>query len=436
MGKLVVWVLCCVSLIGNAQEDTIRVMHYNLLNYGNYTSYCTSLNNNIDNKDDYLITILDYVKPDVFTVNELGIDFVGLENQNAIRILDNTLNINGVTKYQKAAYTGNGYTVNMMYYNSEKLVFHKQETIANGLHSGTLVRSVDFYTLYHKDPNLASHNDTVFITFVVAHLKAGSNQSDRNERANAALDIMEFIENNNVGRENRLLCGDLNLKGDTSRTFPTFTAYPVEGVRFSDPIDKPGYWAGDWQFKDIHSQSTRDFSANGDCPAGGGLDDRFDLILATQPILWGEMGVSYIPNSYNAIGNDGTSFNSDLNTITNTGVPQSVATALFNMSDHLPIVMDIRVSKDIVNGIYQAKIESLNVEFNNPVKSELVVRVPNNVEVKQIVLYDIEGRIVYVNSSTSTTQFIIDTESLNAGLYLLNVQTIAGKQGNYKVVKY
>lgn len=436
MGKLVVWVLCCVSLIGNAQEDTIRVMHYNLLNYGNYTSYCTSLNNNIDNKDDYLITILDYVKPDVFTVNELGIDFVGLENQNAIRILDNTLNINGVTKYQKAAYTGNGYTVNMMYYNSEKLVFHKQETIANGLHSGTLVRSVDFYTLYHKDPNLASHNDTVFITFVVAHLKAGSNQSDRNERANAALDIMEFIENNNVGRENRLLCGDLNLKGDTSRTFPTFTAYPVEVVRFSDPIDKPGYWAGDWQFKDIHSQSTRDFSANGDCPAGGGLDDRFDLILATQPILWGEMGVSYIPNSYNAIGNDGTSFNSDLNTITNTGVPQSVATALFNMSDHLPIVMDIRVSKDIVNGIYQAKIESLNVEFNNPVKSELVVRVPNNVEVKQIVLYDIEGRIVYVNSSTSTTQFIIDTESLNAGLYLLNVQTIAGKQGNYKVVKY
>ena len=148
------------------------------------------------------------------------------------------------------------------------------------------------------------------------------------------------------------------------------------------------------------------------------------------------MGVSYIPNSYNAVGNDGTSFNSDLNTITNTGVPQSVATALFNMSDHLPIVMDIRVSKDIVNGIYQAKIESLNVEFNNPVKSELVVRVPNNVEVKQIVLYDIEGRIVYVNSSTSTTQFIIDTESLNAGLYLLNVQTIAGKQGNYKVVKY
>ena len=54
MGKLLVWVLCCVSLIGNAQEDTIRVMHYNLLNYGNYTSYCTSLNNNIDNKDDYL----------------------------------------------------------------------------------------------------------------------------------------------------------------------------------------------------------------------------------------------------------------------------------------------------------------------------------------------------------------------------------------------
>src|SRR5210317_61508 len=54
----------------NAQ-DTIRVMHYNLLYYGN-SSFCTESNNNTDLKDAYLRTILTYSKPDIITVNEMS----------------------------------------------------------------------------------------------------------------------------------------------------------------------------------------------------------------------------------------------------------------------------------------------------------------------------------------------------------------------------
>ncbi len=162
MKVIVSLIIAAVSVGAFAQEDTVRVMQYNLLNYGNYTSYCNTNNNNVDDKDGYLTTILDYVQPDIFTVNELGVDFVGLENQYAQRILDNTLNINGVTKYQKAEHTGGSYLVNMLYYNSDKLVLHSQDFISNDANNEGLVREIDFYNLYHNDPNLASHNDTVF----------------------------------------------------------------------------------------------------------------------------------------------------------------------------------------------------------------------------------------------------------------------------------
>ena len=35
-------------------QDTVRIMHYNLLMYGNYFSGCTSSNNNVEDKNEYL----------------------------------------------------------------------------------------------------------------------------------------------------------------------------------------------------------------------------------------------------------------------------------------------------------------------------------------------------------------------------------------------
>jgi len=92
------------------------VLQYNLLNYGNYTSYCTQINNNINEKDEYIRTIIDYVKPDIFSVNEIS-------NSQAIhqRLLDNDLNVNGIVYYRMANFieVADSYIVNMLYFNSE-----------------------------------------------------------------------------------------------------------------------------------------------------------------------------------------------------------------------------------------------------------------------------------------------------------------------------
>ena len=74
-------------------QDTLTVMQYNLLNYGNYNSgfaECFETNNNTQRKDECIRTIVNYVKPDIFTVCEFG---ATQALQNAF--ISHNLNING-----------------------------------------------------------------------------------------------------------------------------------------------------------------------------------------------------------------------------------------------------------------------------------------------------------------------------------------------------
>ena len=99
-------------------QDTLNVVHYNLLNYGNITSYCHNGNNNINDKDAYLKTIINYLKPDIFTVNEIS-------KSESIHqhLLDQVLNTSGVDYYEKANFVkiAESDLVNMLYYNKDKL---------------------------------------------------------------------------------------------------------------------------------------------------------------------------------------------------------------------------------------------------------------------------------------------------------------------------
>ena len=73
----------------------------------------------------------------------------------------------------------------------------------------------------------------------------------------------------------------------------------------------------------------------GDGGSPGGLDDRFDLILISDP-LWDNVNVP----SYTAYGNDGAHFNMSINAGTNSAVSSEIADALFYGRDHLPVFCD------------------------------------------------------------------------------------------------
>jgi hypothetical protein len=86
------------------------------------------------------------------------------------------------------------------------------------------------------------------------------------------------------------------------------------------------------------------------------MDDRFDLQLMTGEFLDGE-GLSYIPGTYRAFGNNGTTFNVNINErnasnqLINTYPFNGVTTytnaqvldALRNATDHLPVVADYQL---------------------------------------------------------------------------------------------
>jgi len=95
----------------------------------------------------------------------------------------------------------------------------------------------------------------------------------------------------------------------------------------------------------VHTQSTRS-SESIECGATGGLDDRFDFILVSDNVLSDADSVQYIPGTYWAFGNDTLHYNVSINENppANISVPDSVLSAIYYMSDHLPVVMDVVVT--------------------------------------------------------------------------------------------
>jgi endonuclease/exonuclease/phosphatase family metal-dependent hydrolase len=182
-------------------QDTITVMHYNLLYYGFNTSFCTSQNNNVNLKDQYLSTIIAHVNPDIFSVNELG---QGQENVD--RILNNVLNAGGQNRYSAATYTNttNSSIVNMLYYDHNKFTLYFEAVVAS------VVRDINLYTLYYNDEEMLAAGDTIFITSIVAHFKAGSSSTDQQTRTAESQAVMAYLNSSNI-RGNLFFMGDFNM---------------------------------------------------------------------------------------------------------------------------------------------------------------------------------------------------------------------------------
>lgn len=323
-------VLFCLILPASLRaQDTLNVMAYNLLRYPS--------SSNIATKNSHLSVINTYLTPDILGVVELDEDSTYADN-----ILANTLNINGVTHYRRAYYSNlNGSSIcNMLFYNSDKLGLKTQIPIPF-----PSLRQMDHYVLYYKSPCLAITQDTTFIHVIVAHLKAGSGESV--VRGQMAQVLMDYLNNSPYMPADVMLMGDFNVYSHNEDAFQTMINYAANpAIRFYDPINQIGFWNNTAQYAPYHTQSTR-LTSIGDGGATGGMDDRFDFILSSNSLLNHQNNVGYIPNSYKAVAQDGLHFNKSLtDPPTNTTVPTAVLNALYNMSDHLPVVLKLAIDAD------------------------------------------------------------------------------------------
>ena len=426
--------------IGKGQvKDTVTIMHYNLLYYGDATTFCTVNNNNVNDKDTYLKRIINYIQPDIFTVNEMGCNAV-----YAKRIKDLVLNYSEkkyeLTVLQKS---GSQNICNMLFYKTSKVKVVKQEKITIAGNGTSIVRAVDLYELQFLATNLSPNHtqlDTPSTYLLTMHLKASSGSANKGERELAAEGIMKHLEANEQPG-NYLLSGDLNLYTNTEGAFQHFTDWTAPSYNFKDPANRVGKWGNNSSFADMHTQSTH---TSGGCHSAGGMDDRFDFILASQYIMTGRGSIQYIPGTYKAIGQDGKRFDGRLDTPQNNSAPAAVIDALYNMSDHLPVVMQVEIIFGQKNNS-TAPIDSSNSINTDKSNGKMKLWINSNREIQlvgipkdavyQIDAYNSAGSPIGVLSQNATSASLISTANLGSGLYIIEAKnTVTGEVSNFKIV--
>jgi endonuclease/exonuclease/phosphatase family metal-dependent hydrolase len=418
------------------QPDVITVMTYNLLNYRNFTNFCPANQNNPLQKEQWLKTIVEHVEPEVLVCQEIG----GGSATNADFILTNSLNTGGKTYWQKASYTNNGFSslVNMLYYDSRKLALQSQAVVSKDLQNNDLVRVLDIYRLYYKDSLLNEQSDTVWFYVVGVHLKAGTTGVDITDRANATAALMQYIASFIGGSVNMVIAGDFNIYRSQEAGYQNLINHPTQTIRFYDPINQPGNWSDNAAFAAIHTQSTRTSQTNGGCFSGGGLDDRLDHIMITDEIRDNTRGMRYIPNSYFALGNDGAKFNQAINNGNNFSVPANVLNAVYNMSDHLPVIAEFEIARQQI-GVKELKLTSADIAFPNPVGDLLDINISaNGISKVSLNIYDLSGQLLHQEVLVGTSGNInkeIVVGHLPKGLYVLEFKSTQGWQAVKRLMK-
>jgi hypothetical protein len=410
-----------------AQLDTVRVMQYNLLNYRNTTQQCTNSNNNATTKEGHLKTIVAHVKPDVLVVNEMGAHWL-----NPNKLLTGALNKDGINHFDQAEYSNNGFSslTNMLFFNKNKLVLHSQDEIAKDTSGRDLVRLIDVYTLYMKWSGDLAQGDTAFLTFFVAHLKAGSTSADKEQRHQMTIAAMEYLKD--LDRKgNYFFAGDFNIQTSSEKCYQEMVNHPITGIRFYDPKDAPGSWNNNSNYSNLHTQSTHTGDTRGGCFSGGGLDDRFDFILCDKATLNGVGSAKYISGTYKALGQDSRRFNGDIKNPSNNTIPSEVSNALYEMSDHLPVLMDVRM-KGVNVGIGEITPNQILVSRGDNV---LTVYLPQYEQVNKVWIVDITGKTVFEESVHNSKEEVgIQTSAWPSGIYMIQLSGGDGIFARQKLV--
>ncbi len=358
------------------------------------------------NRELLLREIINTYEPDIFMVCELQ------SQEGADEILEVSLNDTQVVYTAppfEANQSGGANLQQLVFYRNDKFELLETDIIH------TTVRDINRYVLQLNTVN--GDVDPVVLDLYVSHLKSsqgGQNETLRLEMVTAFTDTLGDLDPNSF----ILFAGDLNLYTSTEPAYIELLD-PTNPIVFVDPIDTPGAWNNNENFTDIHTQSTRTSSGPFGTGAGGGLDDRFDFILMSENML-SDPKLRYVTETYEAYGNNGNCFNMSINDETCTGeFGPSLRSNLYNMSDHLPVVMELETSEEIVilNGTeFEAE---LPLEITNTwVRSNLRLKIRSN-EVRDLQIYDMLGKKLMQIPIESLGEQSLDVSHFPSGVYFL-----------------
>ena len=379
-------------------QNTIKTMFYNVLEF-------PELN---PNRITLLQDILQDYSPDIFMVCELQ------SQEGADVILNVGLNSDGNSNYSAAPYfenqSGGGDLQQALFYRNDMFVLENTEII------NTPVRDINKYTLLLNTES--QDTNPIRIYAYVTHLKSSQGSANQQLR----LSMVEAFVNDTEQLEDDafvLFAGDFNIYTSTEPAYLEILDQ-TNSVAMEDPIDTPGAWNNNEDFREVHTQSTRTSSSGFGGGAGGGLDDRFDFIMVSQNMMTNP-NLLYKTDSYKAYGNNGNCYNNNINDINCGGVyNQTIRDALYNMSDHLPVVMELETDQEIV--ILDIPQQMVVQPFS--LKSTLVLDVltvyspQGDTQDDSFVVFNTLGQEI-LNFKTKANTTIIDVSQLAKGVYYL-----------------
>ena len=385
-------ILCFIylNIFDLKSQDTVHVVSYNLLRY----------NSSIERNNDFK-KIFNLLKPDIILAQEI----VGQEG--VTNLLDNVLK-EVKSNYEAGEFIDDPNTDidQGLFYNSDKFEFLSSSSLDG------YPRPIYIFNLKHKETgeNFVIYN---------LHLKASKGGDNENMRRDQIIELKNYISEQNDNFY--IVGGDFNIYSTTESAYQSLFDITESGKgNLHDIINVTGTY-NDPLYAKIHTQSTRTTQFGGG--SHGGLDDRFDFILYSDSVMYGDR-IFVIDSTYKAVGNDGLHYNSALNILPNESVSSNISNALHDASDHLPVSVKIIFSKE---KIFR---EVLNVEsykqgkdlkiYPNPTFDKLNIKSKEE-NIINIQLISPDGKDIR-NIDVNSKDYIMDLINVSSGIYFLKLE--------------
>ena len=377
-------------------------MFYNVLNYPLQLPA---------NRIQHLDVILNDYQPDLFMVCELN------SEAGANDILQSLQNIN--PDFLRATFVFNtsddaignqNELQQMVYYDSTKFILESEAVVT------TVFRDFNHYRFKLNTTDQVSN--PVYLDLFVTHLKSSSGSTNQNHRLTMVNDLVTYLSgfpsNSNV-----VLAGDLNLYTSSEPAFQELID-ATNNITFEDPANRVGSWSNNTSYLDVFTQSTRTTSSLGG--ASGGFDDRFDFIL-TSDNMDTNPELSFVPNSYKAYGNNnnGSCYNSEINSANCSGPEynQTIRDALYYMSDHLPVVLELQTNKTL-NLQEQEIVKRIKIVGSNIIDNSLRLSIGDAFEnVQSFTIYNVMGQELKEIKIDDRSFVDINVSYLPSGIYYI-----------------
>ena len=322
--------------------DTIKVMAYNVLSYGDD---CQGPTTSLDN---YFRVIAQYAAPDLMGCEKINaFPFTpGAAGNLADEILTNVLDSVSMDTYNYAAPTNatNLDKMSVLFYNKKKLAYIRTENLLS------LSSDFDFYTFFYRDPNLAITKDTTFLYALVCHTQSGSSSLERDYQDSTTISI---LRKKFAFFPNLIIMGDFNTTGSYEKGYQSIINSNDSTTKMSDPPYYPDQvlkYPGDWNtIPDYVSHYLTTSTGSlpnvpNSCGTSAGGKGWYDHIFISPWLVNGTNYMKYVPNSYESIGNDGARLGVSINSnvpVINSSAPSNVLDALFQFSDKYPVMLSL-----------------------------------------------------------------------------------------------